>query len=130
MPKHKLVIGNCFENAGKLITSPFGMSEAGFGLEHLDGWQLVHGIVTCSAGRFRGRKAAHAWIETDPVVFDAEARMLLIRQAYYDLGKIEQTVRYDRAAAKKIILEKKHWGPWDDRFYDDGLVGPSDVRSN
>ena len=99
--------GQCYSDAGSLITMPFGG-------EH-DTWTLVHGRPTL---RFPPHiEYGHAWLESpdNSTVYDPTINTSMEKELYYALGNIEEnnSHRYNRDETKEKINEFKHWGPWE-----------------
>jgi len=113
--------GDCYVQAGNLVTHPFDRA--------WDGWLLVHGRPTLQVPPHR--KYGHAWLEHDgplPVqlpsglvvlhvgamVHDPTVDVTVPRDAYYRLGQIDpaECRRYTREEASRIIVREGTWGPW------------------
>ena len=112
--------GDCFERSGNAILNPARMLR---GLCQLDGWQLAHGIVTGTGGAVRGRRYAHAWVENDFLVFNADSGDVVPRPLFYFAGKVEDVFRYSPEEARRLMLKHEHYGPWEDLLYADDLAG-------
>jgi hypothetical protein len=93
------------------------------GLEHIDGWQLAHGVVTGTGNGLEGKQFGHAWLENDFLVYDAENKKLFLKGAYYKAGQIQEVCRYDKVEAARLMTRTGHFGPWEDRFSADDLEG-------
>lgn len=112
--------GNCFENAYKAIMD---IESCGHNLHLIDGWKVAHGIVKGTAGVVLGQRYSHAWIETDDLVYNAETGNLFLRDLFYRFGSIKEVFRYTKAEVLEMILEHEHYGPWENRFNEDDLMG-------
>jgi hypothetical protein len=124
--------GKCFERSGKAILSGVpGVIKVAFDLWEVRGelggnWMLCHGVVTGTGGPVEGLAYAHAWLETECLVFDPDSVRIISKQFFYAAGNVRDIVRYTPEEARRMILLTEHWGPWADRFYDDDLAGPGD----
>jgi len=92
--------GNCFESAYRNVF---------FNKQY----KLVHGIVT-GQGNIEGIKYIHAWCEFENKVFDTsnERNIVMPKEMYYDIGKIEYTVEYTFKEAVQNVLDTEHYGYW------------------
>ena len=99
--------GDCFVVAGHYV------------LEHSN-TILVHGIVE-GQGALTGLLFPHAWIESGSSVIDKsnENDIKMERKLYYLLGKIQKKYlkKYNHKEAVNNMLEKSHWGPWDNVLF-------------
>jgi len=83
-------------------------------------WVLVHGIVT-GQGVLNGIKYVHAWAECNEEVIDLTAPVnlqRLPREVYYALGHVEYTKKYGHEEIVNNLLKFKHYGPWEQKFYE------------
>ena len=101
-------LGNCFEVAALYI------------IDHPDNdLTLVHGVVT-GRGTSAGKIFVHAWIETPDGIFVIDNSngkdRPIPKDFFYDLGNVGHTVKYDRKAAMKMMIETNIFGDWDDSF--------------
>lgn len=78
--------------------------------------RLVHGIPTLTGGEHAGTPYGHAWIEAGDTVLDVVTGVMVGKDLYYTLGKIEYTVRYTRAEAQAKMAETGTYGAWDDKI--------------
>lgn len=92
--------GNCFEVALHTF------------MEDSQNRILVHGIVT-GQGPIEGIEYNHAWVEENGVVIDNTVHIKIPWQAYYAIGNITITRKYDREKAYECMLKYKTYGPWD-----------------
>ena len=122
--------GDCMEAAAKmLVYAAFGESPKGVGKNSF----LVHALVY-GQGPVKGRRFAHAWVETGGTVYDHSNgnRIEMPKAVYYAIGGVrpEQKgayARYDMASAKRRLLSTGHYGPWDlDESLEENKI--SDVR--
>lgn len=99
--------GDCFEVAGRAVIQP-----------SIPGLKLVHAHVT-GQGKLKGKRFPHAWNEIGDVVLDNSNgnNIVMRKEQYYDLGKVLTTpgeyAIYSDVEAKKKMVQKKHFGPWD-----------------
>lgn len=85
---------------------------------------LVHGMAL-GRGKIRGVRFSHAWVEDGDEVFDHSNGLRidgLPRDAYYAIGKIEDTARYTVRETRRLLLKLQHYGPWEERFMADYQV--------
>lgn len=102
--------GDCYEAAGK-----FMMESCLHGPDCT--YLLVHGEVA-GQGPLEGITYGHGWVlDGDTVIDRSNGRNLRIPKAlYYVLGGIDRIGNlhtYTWEEARKLILQYKHWGPWD-----------------
>ena len=114
MPPRKkskpLTQGDCYEAAGK-----FMMDSCLIGPECT--YILVHGEVA-GQGPLEGITYGHGWVlDGDMVIDRSNGRNLEVPKAlYYAVGGIADIGNYHTYTweeARKLILQYKHWGPWD-----------------
>jgi hypothetical protein len=95
--------------------------------------RLVHGFVTGTGGGIEGVRYPHAWLEYDVPLPDewADKGMQPIRMAmdlttderlkeplelpadlYRSAGQAVVLAEYTEDEARKLAVEKGHWGPW------------------
>ena len=76
-----------------------------------DGLRLCHGEVWHDSTGWHG----HAWLEKGDLCIDlSNGRQILMKKdMYYKIGKIEQVTTYTREETIKKILETEHWGNWE-----------------
>ena len=99
-------LGNCYESSWKLHSKKYPV--------------LVHGIVTGSAGKIKGKKFGHAWLEFENGIsfcYDAELDQLFPLELYYRAGKIEYTRKYSLWLAVKESTIHGTYGPWDSKIF-------------
>ena len=78
----------------------------------------VHGLPTGTSG-YAGKvgQYPHAWLEVEfngiEIVYDTVVGCQVFKDAYYQLGQIEYTVRYDAEQVKAMTRERETYGPWD-----------------
>jgi hypothetical protein len=98
--------------------------------------RLVHGFVTGTGGGIEGVRYPHAWLEYDVPLPDewADKGMQPIRMAmdlttderlkeplelpadlYRSFGQAVVLAEYTEDEARKLAVEKGHWGPWMNR---------------
>ena len=106
-------LGDCFEAAGRYITSPFARDEAS------DDLVLVHAEVM-GQGPLEGVTFGHAWVlntRNNTVIDKSNGRDIIMpRAVYYAIGGVDRignVWEYTRVEAVEKILEWEHWGPWD-----------------
>jgi hypothetical protein len=99
--------GDCFAVAARAMIAPFSPD-----------LKLVHAYVS-GQGPLKGKRFSHAWNEIGDVVFDNSNgnNLILRKEQYYKLGEIVtepgQYQVYDPISAKKMMLQTKHYGPWE-----------------
>lgn len=116
--KHKH--GNCFDQAFEYIFQE-GIIKGNNNL------QIVHAIIQPLLGPLSGIEFGHAWVEDgDKVIDTSRNNEVMDKQSYYVLGglmdmwnnkvKEEKIHRYSVEDAKKMAVQKKTAGPWEDKF--------------
>ena len=100
--------GDCYEAAGK-----FMMDNCMFGRCDLI---LVHGEVM-GQGHLSGVTYGHAWVLDGETVIDVSngKNLQMPRDVYYSIGQISNignVHEYTWDEARRLIVEKEHWGPW------------------
>jgi hypothetical protein len=92
--------GDCFEVAGRNV------------MDNHD-WILCHAQVS-GQKELSGKRIWHAWNEFGDVVFDFSngKKIFLRREKYYEIGKINHVMRFNREQACKIMLKTGNFGPW------------------
>lgn len=95
-----------------------------------EGAVLVHGYPRLSAGEREGQVYGHAWLEWTVIVEhpqfeDCKMRITTVwdpvvdrretAAIYYHFGRIDdaQSQRYDLESLRKMLMEHRHWGPWE-----------------
>lgn len=112
----KQKIGDCYEVAGRMAI--LGLSKAPNGQMFLGKPMVVHGEVE-GQGKIKGLRYGHAWVEDDVYVYDFSnsKNLMLIKQVYYYLGKINQDkpkiYKYYFSQARKKMIKTGDFGPWD-----------------
>ena len=99
----KVAKGDCYHNACEYV------------LANKD-WTLVHGHpVLQGNSKYRGMRFGHAWVEKDGVVYDTEADITIPADLYYAIGQIDkdEVKRYTTEEARRNILDRGIWGPWE-----------------
>lgn len=100
--------GDCFEVAGNMALQRLMSGEP------LDAsFRVVHGRPT-GQGQLAGIVFDHAWVEIGDMVIDQSngRNIIMRREDYYRLGKIESPVRYSAYEARDLMLKTEHYGPW------------------
>lgn len=101
--------GNCYEANGKIMLDLVNSSSD-------KDWLICHGTVV-GRGEIEGISYGHCWLEfnTD-VVFDYSNnnKVVIRREAYYDLGKISNVKKYTGKEFTELIVKNGHWGNFDD----------------
>ena len=99
-------LGDCYQAGGRLIMEFFGDKDH----------KLVHGMVN-GQGALEGKRYGHCWVESRNTVLDhSNGRKLEVpKQVYYALGRVnpKQNKYYTPEEAAKMMVKKKHWGPWE-----------------
>jgi hypothetical protein len=117
--------GDCFQTAARLVLANPALT-------------LVHGIVRApddvpdepAEGKARpGEEHWHAWAEGIASVKFPDGRTRrtmvcldlangnqagVVKAAYYEAGRVDETHRYTSAAARAMLAERGDWGPWVD----------------
>lgn len=100
-----LKLGDCF----KLV------------LEHMmenlsDDIKIVHAsVVGQENSSVAGKRYAHAFILYDNgMVLDVCVHVMLPKEQYYAIGKVENVHEYTPKEAAELMLEHNHMGPWAD----------------
>jgi len=77
---------------------------------------LVHGLVS-GQGALTGIVYNHAWCENKGKIIDMtlpkDIQKSIPIDAYYALGKIEITYKYNRESANEKMVEYGTYGPWE-----------------
>jgi len=120
--------GDCYSRAAELLIKlPRQESELAKALSDKDiKWlptsvRLAHGLATAQ-GKIAGVLHGHAWIEVEDfntgdvfvVDFSNGNRVIMPRETYYAIGKIDDVMLYTREAAARHLAAHKHYGPWDE----------------
>ena len=96
--------GDCYQAAGNYV------------LDNPDA-VLVHAIGKPIVGKLRGQYFAHAWAVHEGRAIDlpngGEIRMGEL--AYEVLFQTEEKITYSREQVRELVLEHKHWGPWESK---------------
>ena len=77
-------------------------------------YTLVHGIVT-GQGAISGLQYCHAWVEDGDTVIDMtlpESMREFPKVAYYAVGNIKTTKRYDYRQVLENVCKYETYGPW------------------
>lgn len=112
----KQKMGDCYEVAGRMAI--LGLSKAPNGQMFLGKPMVVHGEVE-GQGKIKGLRYGHAWVEDDVYVYDFSngKNLMLLKEVYYYLGKINQDKRklykYSFSQARQKMIETGDFGPWD-----------------
>ena len=75
-------------------------------------YKLVHGIVTNAYGK----RYIHAWCEYENKAYDTTSNMVVPVKIYYEVGRIEYTVRYTFQEAIHNFVETDSYGYWHPMF--------------
>ena len=98
--------GDCYEAAAKLLLK----------LPPEVGAVLVHGQPVLRRPPFA--RYGHAWVEVGGACLDTGngLSVALPREVYYGLGQIEaaECRRYTVEQATALLLDRKHYGPWEE----------------
>lgn len=101
----------CYQNAWEFVMSNHG-------------WVLVHGVARGTGPDSQGVAMGHAWVEKATRYrfgkrqmrqwwcLDVLTGMLIAREVFYVIGKIERTVRYRREQAFSWAEQTMVYGPW------------------
>ncbi len=108
-PQGHQKLGHCFDNSLRYLWS---LPE-----DKKDLYVLCHGVVT-GKGNLEGIRYVHAWLEHVelPIVLDPALHKknppMFMKDKYYEVGKIEQVVRYTVKEAGELGAKVGHFGPW------------------
>lgn len=81
-------------------------------------YTLVHGVVT-GQGALDGLQYCHAWVEDGNTVIDMTLpsnMQKFPKDAYYAIGHIEITRRYNAKNVYDMLDKYETYGPWDKVF--------------
>lgn len=94
--------GDCYENALNLVLNITS-----------DAVVLVHGRPTLTRAPFC--QYGHAWIEQGNYCIDGGSLVVVPKALYYQAGTIdpELCIFYTPEEARVMVLENKHYGPWE-----------------
>lgn len=99
--------GDCFVVHGRYMLD---------GRNDVDGYKLVHGMVT-GRGTASGVRFAHCWLEIGDLVKDVSNGLdvSIGKDVYYKMGgvNIDEVFKYNIDEVRVKVLEHKHWGCWD-----------------
>jgi len=87
-------------------------------LENTNKYKLVHGVVT-GQGVLDGLQYNHAWVEDGNTVIDMTLPPNMQRfpkDAYYAIGQIQITRKYNAQQVYEMIDKYETYGPWDKVF--------------
>jgi len=102
--------GDCFECSAHWLV-------LGQGIE-IEGAILAHGTVG-GKGFVAGKRFTHAWVEIDDTwVYDRAQDLIMPKDDYYKLGKVENVRLYGPDQVRIKLLQTKNWGPWDEFLFD------------
>ena len=98
-------LGDCFTIAGRQILNNYSSKDL----------VLVHGLVI-GHGALHGVYHRHAWVEKDDQVIDCSTgkEIILPKEVFYALGRIEVIFRYSQEEALKKMLDYGFFGPWEE----------------
>ena len=78
-------------------------------------WDYVCGrndVILCH-GLYTKYQVGHAWVELPGnIVFDGVMQRFYAKEDYYKTLKITKLAEYSPVKAAKLILERRHFGPW------------------
>lgn len=89
-------------------------------MENPTRYKLVHGVVT-GQGVLEGIPYCHAWVEDGDTVIDMTLPSSMRRfpkDAYYSIGNIEITKKYNHRQVLENVCKYETYGPWDKVFED------------
>jgi len=108
-------LGDCFVASAKLLLDVGVLwREDGTVTEE---WALCHGEPVLQRPPFC--RFGHAWLESPCGSWALDVsqgkRALMPRPLYYAIGQIEESdvIRYTVEEARRHVLDKEHWGPWE-----------------
>lgn len=72
----------------------------------------MHGEPTLTVAPFI--PFGHAWLELGPLVLDVTAKATVLRDVYYQTGKIDPSkcTKYTLSEAQRMMREHGTFGPW------------------
>lgn len=103
--------------------------------------RIVHGYPTVAIGKNKGARYGHAWVEfaigntcwcVDHLFLDTP----IPKAAFYAIGEIQekQLSRYTFRESVRLLLERGHYGPWNevptDACFREDLDEACDVAKN
>jgi hypothetical protein len=96
--------GDCYRAAGNYV------------LDHADA-VLVHAIGKPIVGKLRGQHFAHAWAVHKGQAIDLSngGDIRMDELAYEVLFQTEEKITYNHEQVRVLVLQHKHWGPWDSK---------------
>ena len=114
--------GNCYEQTLELLVQNMGKQNV----------RVVHGYPRLLAGKHKGKKFGHAWLEFEETLelsFPITLRYCLdrlkpeeplLQALYYHVGRIDasECTRYTAREALALIRTTGHSGPWHDKVKD------------
>ena len=117
----KIATGNCAASAlwgCETLQTKYGID--------LPDIRVVHGLVTGTGGGIEGVRYGHAWVEYEGIAFDFAQGgdpVSVPVETYYAVGQIDplETVRYSVREARRLAVQHRHYGPWDDYLYNNWL---------
>lgn len=76
---------------------------------------VCHGTAI-GQGPIDGIPHGHAWVEVGDIVIDRSNGADFVGPAvlYYALGKLTNIRRYSQDEVRRLLLEHKHYGPWEE----------------
>lgn len=80
-------------------------------------WILVHGTVEGDR-HHKGVRFSYAWLEDidGNIVWNAESKLLIVRELFYSWGRVKDTIIYDIDEALIEMRHSDHYGPWYPEF--------------
>ncbi len=98
-------LSDCYEAAAKMVLYD----------DQFAGAVLVHGVGHPVLGPHKGKRFAHAWVELGGVSYDhSNGKSIEVSAELYEaLLELKFSERYTREQARGMILQHKHWGPWE-----------------
>lgn len=104
--------GDCYRQAVRLAESLRESIPEGVPVE------VVHGLVTGTAGEAEGIRYGHAWVEIAGSICADASRggepVTVPGALYYEIGSIDpdETHRYSLKEAHRAMVDHGHYGPW------------------
>ena len=101
-------MGDCYEANAVWLMNKLLSKEA-------DSHMLCHGDVVGQGDRVKGVTYGHCWVEfQEDVVFDFtnNQKVVMRKEEYYDIGEIENVIKFTPLEVAKLLSTHGTYGPW------------------